>query len=79
MFIWHEKKRRTNLTKHGIDFTDAETIFSGHTLTAEDDRHGYGEPRFLTLGLFARRGGIHHLRSAQWRRQNHFHTQGHPT
>nr|VFK55065.1 MAG: Uncharacterized conserved protein, DUF497 family [Candidatus Kentron sp. TC] len=51
MFIWHEKKRRTNITKHGIDFIDAKIIFSGYTLTAEDNRYEYGEPRFLTLGL----------------------------
>nr|VFJ89884.1 MAG: hypothetical protein BECKH772A_GA0070896_1001812 [Candidatus Kentron sp. H]VFJ90911.1 MAG: hypothetical protein BECKH772B_GA0070898_1001216 [Candidatus Kentron sp. H]VFJ97922.1 MAG: hypothetical protein BECKH772C_GA0070978_1001712 [Candidatus Kentron sp. H] len=51
MFIWHEEKRRVNITKHGIDFIDADAIFSGYTLTAEDNREKYGEPRFLTLGL----------------------------
>jgi uncharacterized DUF497 family protein len=51
MFIWDEAKRRLNLRKHGIDFTDAEKIFRGVTFTAEDDRESYGEQRFLTLGL----------------------------
>lgn len=51
MFAWDEAKRRANLKKHGIDFTDAEKIFSGVTLTAEDTREAYGERRFLTLGL----------------------------
>ena len=37
--------------KHGIDFLDAEKIFSGITLTAEDAREAYGERRSLTLGL----------------------------
>ncbi len=37
--------------KHGIDFLDAEKIFSGITLTAEDTREAYGERRSLTLGL----------------------------
>jgi uncharacterized protein len=37
--------------KHGIDFRDAEKIFRGFTLTAEDTREAYGERRFLTLGL----------------------------
>ena len=35
----------------GIDFRDAQKIFRGFTLTAEDDRESYGERRFLTLGL----------------------------
>jgi uncharacterized DUF497 family protein len=51
MFTWDEAKRRANLRKHGIDFVDAERIFSGFTLTAEDSREAYGERRFLTLGL----------------------------
>ena len=51
MFTWDEAKRRSNLRKHGIDFADAESIFRGFTLTAEDIREGYGERRFLTLGL----------------------------
>ena len=51
MFAWDETKRRANLKKHGIDFFDAEKIFSGITLTAEDTREAYGERRSLTLGL----------------------------
>jgi uncharacterized DUF497 family protein len=51
MFLWDEAKRRANLRKHGIDFVDAERIFGGFTLTAEDVREAYGERRFLTLGL----------------------------
>jgi hypothetical protein len=51
MFAWDEAKRQANLRKHGIDFADAEKVFRGLTLTAEDDREDYGERRFLTLGL----------------------------
>jgi len=51
MFAWDERKRLANLRKHGIDFRDAQKIFRGFTLTAEDDRESYGECRFLTLGL----------------------------
>lgn len=53
MFTWDDAKRRDNLRKHGIDFVDAERVFRGFTLTAEDDREDYGEQRFLTLGLLA--------------------------
>jgi uncharacterized DUF497 family protein len=51
MFAWDEAKRQANLRKHGIDFADAEKIFRGLTLTADDDREDYGERRCLTLGL----------------------------
>ena len=51
MFSWDESKRLPKLRKHGIDFRDAQKIFDGLTLTAEDDREDYGELRFLTLGL----------------------------
>lgn len=51
MFSWDEAKRKSNLRKHNIDFLDAQEIFRGFTVTAEDDREAYGEQRFLTLGL----------------------------
>ncbi|MDZ7362212.1 MAG: BrnT family toxin [candidate division KSB1 bacterium] len=50
-FTWDERKRKTNIRKHGLDFADAETAFSGATFTFEDDRFDYGEQRFITMGL----------------------------
>lgn len=50
-FTWQEPKRRANLTKHGVDFADAEQVFAGPTFTFEDDREDYGEQRWVTLGL----------------------------
>jgi uncharacterized protein len=37
-FTWHEKKRKTNLRDHGLDFVDAPRVFEGPTFTFEDDR-----------------------------------------
>ena len=51
MLVWDPATRLTNLRKHGIDLIDAEKIFRGFTLTAEDRREAYGEQRFLTLGM----------------------------
>jgi uncharacterized DUF497 family protein len=48
---WDEVKRRTNYAKHGLDFRDAEKVFQGIALTAEDNRQDYGEKRFISLGL----------------------------
>jgi uncharacterized DUF497 family protein len=52
-FSWDEKKRRTNLKDHGLDFVDAPRVFEGPTFTFEDDRFAYGEQRFVTLGFLA--------------------------
>jgi uncharacterized DUF497 family protein len=41
-FEWDEAKRRANYRKHGLDFRDAEKVFQGVTLTAEDKRQDYG-------------------------------------
>ena len=51
MITWDGAKRRTNLRKHGLDFVDAEQVFEGVTYTYEDDRLGYDEQRFISLGL----------------------------
>jgi uncharacterized DUF497 family protein len=50
LFTWDEKKRRSNLKKHGIDFTCAADIFTGPTFTWEDSRFDYGEQRWITMG-----------------------------
>ena len=50
-FQWDNTKRKSNIEKHGIDFIDAPIIFSGYTLTIEDDRYDYGEERFVTFGI----------------------------
>jgi uncharacterized protein len=50
-YEWDERKRRVNLRKHGFDFLDAARVFRGATLTLADDRHEYGEERFITFGL----------------------------
>jgi uncharacterized DUF497 family protein len=50
-FEWDERKRRVNLRKHKLDFVDCATVFRGPVMTVIDDRYGYGETRFQTLGL----------------------------
>lgn len=51
MITWDESKRKLNLRKHGIDFRDADAIFDGSTVTAEDTRLAYGEQRLVMLGV----------------------------
>jgi uncharacterized DUF497 family protein len=54
-FTWREPKRLTNLKKHGFDFADGKQVFSGPTMTVEDDREAYGEQRFNTTGFLDER------------------------
>ncbi len=50
-YEWDEAKRRTNLWRHGIDFATLREVFEGAPYTISDDRHDYGERRYLTFGL----------------------------
>ena len=43
---------RPTLKKHGFDFSDAEQVFNGPTMTVEDSRDYQGEQRFNTTGFF---------------------------
>ena len=49
-FEWDERKRRTNLAKHGIDFEVARQIFEGRFIEREDRRTSYGEQRMIAYG-----------------------------
>ena len=44
-------KRAATLRARGLDMARAGEVFSGPTLTAEDDRRDYGEDRFITVGF----------------------------
>ncbi len=50
-FTWTTTKQHTNLSKHALDFAEAEQVFNGPTMTVEDRRDYGGEQRFNTFGL----------------------------
>ena len=51
-YTYDQKKRTTNLKKHGYDFEDAPLVIaSAATVTFEDKRFDYEEQRFITLGV----------------------------
>jgi len=54
-FTWQDNKRRINQQKHDFDFADASLVFAGPTLTREDQRLAYDEPRYNTTGLLGSR------------------------
>ena len=47
---WDEKKRLSNIEKHGVDFDDAASIFEGPTVDLPSRKLDYGEERFAVLG-----------------------------
>jgi len=50
-FEWDTRKAARNITKHGVPFEYAARVFlDPHRMDAEDDRHDYGEERWITLG-----------------------------
>jgi uncharacterized protein len=51
LFEWDEQKAKQNLSKHGVSFEEASTVF-GDTLsvTIDDPLHSAGEQRCVTLG-----------------------------
>jgi uncharacterized DUF497 family protein len=49
------EKREQTLRERGLDFEDAELVFSDVTLEVEDTRRNYGEVRIICYGLLAGR------------------------
>ena len=47
---WDKRKNTVNIRKHGFNFTNAWEIFEGPMLTTLDDRHDYGEERWVGIG-----------------------------
>ncbi len=50
-FEWDSRKARSNLTKHGVAFEEASTVFGDPlSLTIPDSEHSLGEKRYITMG-----------------------------
>jgi uncharacterized protein len=54
-FEWDPDKERSNIERHGVDFTEAATVFGDPLeLTISDPDHSVGEFRFLSIGHSSR-------------------------
>jgi hypothetical protein len=50
-FEWDPDKEQSNLERHGVDFTEAATVFGDPLeMTISDPDHSVGEFRFLSIG-----------------------------
>jgi uncharacterized protein len=51
-FEWDRTKAQENATKHGVDFTEAMTVFGDPLeLVIPDPDHSVGERRLLSIGM----------------------------
>jgi hypothetical protein len=51
---WDPRKAAANLRKHGVSFSEAETVFSDeHGILIDDPEHSRNEDRFILLGMSA--------------------------
>jgi uncharacterized protein len=50
-FEWDERKRLSNLEKHGLDFLDVLAVFEDSHVEVPSASRG-GEERFLAIGTF---------------------------
>ena len=51
-FVWNNRKATLNLTKHGVSFEDAKSVFlDDYARLKHDPDHSIGEDRYLLLGM----------------------------
>lgn len=53
-FEWDQEKRRSNLRKHGLDFTDAPLAFTEDAIIIADENKD-DEDRYILIGTVYRR------------------------
>jgi len=50
-FEWNEQKAESNLSKHGVSFAEAKTVFEDHLyVDFYDPDHSYNEHRYIIIG-----------------------------
>ena len=50
-FEWNAEKARSNLTRHGVSFEEAVTVFQDFmSFSISDPDHSQGEHRYIELG-----------------------------
>jgi uncharacterized protein len=84
-FEWDERKRRSNVIKHGIDFSDATEVFYDPAAYAFRSSYPASERRYVTIGsmrgalitvIFTVRGEAVRIISARAARRSERQTYG---
>jgi len=51
-FAWDKGKEKSNVSKHGISFNEAATVFEDeYALYGYDEKHSENEERFIVIGV----------------------------
>ena len=59
LYAWDQRKRDSNLRKHGVDFAIVQDFDFETALVLRDDRKNYGEERYRAYGMI--KGRLHAL------------------
>ena len=59
LYAWDQRKRASNLRKHGVDFAIVQDFDFETALVLRDDRKNYGEERYRAYGTI--KGRLHAL------------------
>jgi uncharacterized DUF497 family protein len=59
LYAWDERKRASNLRKHGVDFAIVQNFDFETALVLRDNRKNYGEERYRAYGTI--NGRLHAL------------------
>jgi len=51
--LWDPEKAKVNLKKHGVRFSDAETVLFDPNALTREDMESEGEQRFIVVGMDA--------------------------
>lgn len=54
-FEWDENKRKSNITKHGIDFIECFQVFDGRPLCSYTSKNNHDEKRYVSVCLINNR------------------------
>ncbi len=66
-FEWDEEKAEANLSKHGVSFDEARTVFDDPLyLDFYDPDHSEAEDRFIIVGQSQQRRLLHQLQVKQF-------------
>jgi hypothetical protein len=57
MFVWDEAKRKSNLSKHGLDFTDAHLVYDNPDKCTYDSSRA-SERRWMDIVVAVIRGRL---------------------
>ena len=50
IFEWDDHKAERNISKHGVSFFEAKSVFDDNlSVTIQDQIHSIGEQRFITI------------------------------